>query len=61
MKSRNLGRLEPADLRSVWKTEAGGFTPSLAEEKNLALLGDAIGLDGKAGTKRKPYLPTVAR
>jgi hypothetical protein len=38
-----LGRLEKiTDLREVWKTEAQYFTPWLAGEENLALLGDTI-------------------
>ena len=42
----NLGRLEKiTDLRDVWKTEAQDFTPWLANDENLALLGDTIGLD----------------
>ena len=42
----NLGRLEQiTDLRDVWRTEAQHFTPWLAKEDNLALLGDTIGLD----------------
>ena len=42
----NLGRLEQIkDLRDVWPNEAQDFTPWLAEEDNLALLGDTIGLD----------------
>ena len=40
-----LGRLERIDLRNVWETEAGDFTPWLASEDNLALLGDAIGIE----------------
>jgi hypothetical protein len=40
-----LGRLEKVGLRDVWKTEAQHFTPWLAKEENLALLGDTIGLD----------------
>ena len=40
-----LGRLKKVDLREVWKTEAQHFTPWLANEENLALLGDTIGLD----------------
>ena len=41
----NLGRLEKVELRDAWKTEAQHFTPWLAQEHNLALLGDTISLD----------------
>lgn len=41
----NLGRLRKVELRDVWKSEAQDFTPWLAGEENLALLGDTIGLD----------------
>lgn len=40
-----LGRLKRIDPRTVWPTEAGSFTPWLAQEENLALLGEAIGLE----------------
>lgn len=41
-----LGKLEEIkDLRSVWATEAGHFTPWLAKDENIAELGDALGLD----------------
>ena len=40
-----LGRLETVDLREIWTTESGGFTPWLAREENIALLGEAIGLE----------------
>ena len=39
-----LGRLEPVALRKAWPNEASNFTPWLAEEINLAQLGDAIGI-----------------
>jgi len=39
----NLGRLQPVDLRCEWPSEAGDFTPWLAHETNLALLGGAFG------------------
>ncbi len=42
----NLGKLkEIKDLRKVWLHEALDFTPWLAEEDNLSLLSEAIGLD----------------
>ena len=41
-----LGTMERVkDLRVVWDSEAGGFTPWLAREENLALLGDALNLE----------------
>ena len=42
----NLGKLkETKDLRKVWSHEALDFTPWLAEDDNLALLADEIGLE----------------
>ena len=42
----NLSRLEEVkDLRKVWAHEALNFTPWLAEDDNIAILSDAIGLD----------------
>ena len=43
---RNLGKLkEIKDLRNIWPHEALDFTPWLAEEDNLALLANAVGLE----------------
>lgn len=42
-----LGKLEKVDLRSVWKNEAKDFTNWLAEEANLSLLSDEIGIELK--------------
>lgn len=43
---RQLGKLEKIDdLRSIWKHEAKDFTPWLAEEENLSMLSEAIGID----------------
>lgn len=36
---------EITDLRSIWKNEATDFTPWLAEDENISILGDAVGLD----------------
>jgi len=42
----NLGQhKEIKDLRRVWPHEALDFTPCLAEEENLVLLSDAVGLE----------------
>ncbi|MEM6662795.1 MAG: DUF4268 domain-containing protein [Pseudomonadota bacterium] len=40
-----LGRLEKVDLREIWQTEAGDFTPWLASEDNLLVLSDALQID----------------
>ncbi len=45
MTTRPLGRLEEVDLRSCWKQEAAHFTPWMAEEENIALLGKTIGME----------------
>lgn len=39
-----LSRLERVELRDIWKNEARDFTPWLANEENLNILGDALGL-----------------
>jgi hypothetical protein len=53
----SLGRLKPVDLRSVWGHEERDFTPWLAEEENLALLGDTIGLDLELDEREKAVGP----
>lgn len=39
-----LARLERVSLRAAWRHEAGEFTPWLAQDENLQLLADALGL-----------------
>ena len=51
--STNLGRLEKVELRDVWAKEDGDFTPWLGTAENIALLGDAIGLDLEVEAQEK--------
>jgi hypothetical protein len=43
--AQGLGRLEKVKLRDVWVSEPGEFTPWLAQLENIAMLGDAIGME----------------
>lgn len=40
-----LGRLERVDLRQVWLSEPADFTPWLAQEANLELLSETLGME----------------
>ena len=40
-----LGEITTCDVRKQWPNEASDFTPWLAEEENVALLGNAIGIE----------------
>jgi hypothetical protein len=53
----NLGKLERIDLRQIWETEAGDFTPWLAKESNIKLLGDTIGLELEVEAQEKEVGP----
>jgi hypothetical protein len=55
--STTLGRLVRVDLREVWLKEDEDFTPWLAREANVALLGDAIGLDLEVEAQEKDVGP----
>ena len=44
---RDLGRLEPVDLRDIWTSEASDFTPWLARAENLSVLSEALGMEFK--------------
>src|SRR5512135_1535707 len=43
MVPKALGKIKQVELRFVWEDEARDFTPWLASEEGLGLLGDAIG------------------
>jgi hypothetical protein len=45
MTAPTLGRLQRVELRAAWKHESIDFTPWLAREENIALLGLTIGLE----------------
>lgn len=40
-----LGRLEPVQLREIWTSESNDFTPWLAREGNLSVLGEALDIE----------------
>jgi hypothetical protein len=52
-----LGRLQRHELRDVWVSEAGDFTPWLAQPENLVLLGDTLGLGLQLEAQEKPVGP----
>ena len=41
----SLGRLRRVELRECWEREDTDFTPWLASEENIGILGDAIGME----------------
>lgn len=49
-----LGRLVKVPLRDAWASEATDFSPWLARDENLRLLGDAIGLDLELESQEEP-------
>ncbi len=55
-----LGRLEKVPLRELWNGEATDFTPWLAEEKNIELLGDTIGIELEVQEQEKSVGPFKA-
>lgn len=57
MPNQNLSRLEKVELRECWQTEAGDFTPWLAQEENISLLGETIGLNVEVEAQEKEVGP----
>ena len=57
MTTQRLGRLEKVDLRNFWETEAGDFTPWLAQAENIELLGETIGLELEVEAQEKNVGP----
>jgi len=58
--TKELGKLRKVDLRTVWASESGDFTPWLAKPENLKLLGDAIGLELELESTEKEVGPFSA-
>src|SRR5262245_24604309 len=52
-----LGRLERVELRDAWLGEASDFTPWLAQAENIALLGEAIGIELEVESQEKNVGP----
>ena len=42
---QNLKQLTPVELSEVWETEPQYFTPWLAREEDLTLLGNTLGME----------------
>jgi hypothetical protein len=57
MKNNNLGKLEKVDLRQIWQTEGQDFTPWLAREENLEMLGEVIGIELELEAQEKDVGP----
>jgi hypothetical protein len=55
-----LGRIEKIDLRSFWRREATDFTPWLAQEENIQLLGETIGIDLEVQSQEESVGPFSA-
>lgn len=50
---KNLGKMEKVDLREIWEDEAGDFTPWLAQEENIEILGNTIGMELEVDEQEK--------
>jgi hypothetical protein len=57
MATNNLGRLQKVELREAWLSEATDFTPWLAKEENLKLLGETIGIELELESQEKEVGP----
>ncbi len=57
MSTTTLGRLQKVELREAWTSESGDFTPWLAKEENLNLLGEAVGIELELESQEKEVGP----
>ncbi len=54
---KRFGRLRRIPVRELWTNEAGDFTPWLASQENISLLGDAIGVELEVEAQEKDVGP----
>ena len=54
---KTLGKLEKVNPRDIWKTEDKHFTPWLAQDENISLLGEAIGMNLEVEAQEKSVGP----
>ena len=52
-----LGIIKKLELRDIWASESSDFTPWLAKEDNIVLLGDDIGIDLEVESQEKSVGP----
>ena len=52
-----LGRLSRVDLRDIWVSESSDFTPWLARDENLEILGETLGIDLELEAQEKSVGP----
>ncbi len=57
MTDQLLGKLTRVDLRDIWTGEADDFTPWLAREENLGILGETLGIDLELEAQEKAVGP----
>ena len=57
MIKENLAKLRVVELRDVWESEADDFTPWLAGEENIKILGDSIVIDLEVEAQEKNVGP----
>lgn len=57
MHSLDLGILTKVDLRDIWTSESGDFTPWLAQSHNLSILSETLGLELECEAQEKPVGP----
>lgn len=55
--TQELGQLKRIDLREVWQTEDRDFTPWLARDENIAILGETLNMELEVEAQEKDVGP----